>query len=47
MQNPENQKKALIERATQEGWGYDYFEENGKIQLIPVCRIVRIEKGGN
>jgi DNA invertase Pin-like site-specific DNA recombinase len=27
MQNPENQKKALIERATQEGWGYDYFEE--------------------
>jgi hypothetical protein len=27
--------------------GLIYFSENGKIQLIPVCRIVRIEKGGN
>ena len=27
MQNPENQKKALIEKADQEGWKYEYFEE--------------------
>jgi len=27
MQNPENQKKALIEKAKQEGWDYDYYEE--------------------
>ena len=27
MQNPENQKKALIEKAKREGWDYDYFEE--------------------
>jgi len=26
--------------------GLIYFSEYGKIQLIPVCRIVRIEKGG-
>lgn len=25
--------------------GFIYFSENGKIQLIPVCRIIRIEKG--
>ena len=27
MQNPENQKKALIEKAKLEGWEYTYFEE--------------------
>ena len=27
MQNPENQKKALIEKAKIEGWDYTYFEE--------------------
>jgi len=27
MQNPENQKKALIEKAKMEGWEFDYFEE--------------------
>lgn len=26
-QNPENQKKALIEKAEMENWEYDYFEE--------------------
>jgi len=26
--------------------GFVYFSEYGKIQLISVCRIVRIEKGG-
>lgn len=26
--------------------GFVYFLEYGKIQLIPVCRIIRIERGG-
>lgn len=27
--------------------GFIYFSECGKLQLIPICRIVRIEKGGD
>ena len=27
--------------------GLVYFSEYGKLQLIPVCRIIRIEKGEN
>ena len=25
--------------------GFIYFSENGKNQLIPICRIIRIERG--
>ena len=35
-------KEGFIEKIQD---GFVYFSEYGKIQLIPVCRIIRIEKG--
>jgi len=39
--------KRKVGRITKIEKGFIYFSENGKIQLIPICRIIRIEKGGD
>jgi len=42
--NSVKRKEGFIEKIES---GLVYFcEDQGKVQLIPVCRIIRIEKGG-